>query len=293
MERALPASELRENRQVAERLRTYAGLLQSQGEDGFRVRAYRVAADEIDAMTGSLRRVFTDGGLEALIALPTIGRGIAAAIAEILTTGRWSQLVRLVGETTPEALFRTIPGVGPVMADRFATELDVQSLEDLEAALRDPDLRLRGLGERRRSAILAALAERLEPLRRVRRASGREAREPPVAMLLEADAIYRRKAAAGELRLIAPRRFNPEGKAWLPILHLRRDDWHLTLLFSNTARAHALGRTRDWVVVFFHFADEPEAQCTIITRHGGPLAGKRVIRGREAECARYYADPGG
>jgi hypothetical protein len=42
------------------------------------------------------------------------------------------------------------------------------------------------------------------------------------------------------LRKIVPKRFNPRGEAWLPVLHTRRGDWHFTFLFSNTQRAHEL-----------------------------------------------------
>jgi putative hydrolase len=83
---------------------------------------------------------------------------------------------------------------------------------------------------------------------------------------------------------IAPRRFNPSGEAWLPILHTERGEWHFTALFSNTARAHELGRNRDWVVIYFHEDSGPEGQRTVVTETRGPAAGQRVVRGREAEC---------
>ena len=83
--------------------------------------------------------------------------------------------------------------------------------------------------------------------------------------------------------MIAPRRFNPSGAAWLPILHTERDPWRFTALYSNTARAHELGRTRDWVVIYFHQDDEVEGQRTVVTETLGPLAGHRVVRGREGE----------
>ena len=76
----------------------------------------------------------------------------------------------------------------------------------------------------------------------------------------------------------------PEGQAWLPVLHTRRGRWHFTALYSNTARAHQLERTRDWVVVYFHDDDHREGQYTIITEMQGPFVGQRVVRGREAEC---------
>ena len=61
------------------------------------------------------------------------------------------------------------------------------------------------------------------------------------------------------------------------------------MLFSNTARAHELGRTRDWVVIYFYDGDHHEGQCTVVTETHGPLAGKRVVRGREAEQRRHVA----
>ena len=90
--------------------------------------------------------------------------------------------------------------------------------------------------------------------------------EPPVALLLDVDAEYRRKAAAGDLDTIAPKRFNPEGKAWLPILRTRHGVWTFTALFSNTARAHEAGKTNDWVVIYFERQGQGEEQRTVITQ---------------------------
>jgi hypothetical protein len=68
-------------------------------------------------------------------------------------------------------------------------------------------------------------------------------------------------------------------------LHTSRDGWHLTALYSNTARAHELARTRDWVVIYFHQDDHVEGQRTVVTETHGAQRGLRVVRGREAECA--------
>jgi hypothetical protein len=112
---------------------------------------------------------------------------------------------------------------------------------------------------------------------------------PSVAVLLDVDREYRDKAAAGTLPTIAPRRFNPKNESWLPILHTERDEWHFTALFSNTGRAHDLGRTRDWVVIYFYNDHHEEGQHTIVTETRGPLVGSRVVRGREDECRDFYA----
>jgi hypothetical protein len=162
----------------------------------------------------------------------------------------------------------------------------------LEQAAHDGRLDdVRGFGPRRVRAVRDQLASMLgsSARQRARRRAWREARaregaRPDVATLLAADADYRERAAEGRLRRIAPRRFNPDREAWLPILHTERDGWHVTALFSNTARAHQLGRTRDWVVLFYE-RNGDEGQCTVVTETRGPLAGRRVVRGRESECA--------
>jgi putative hydrolase len=105
------------------------------------------------------------------------------------------------------------------------------------------------------------------------------------------DREYRAKAAADKLKKIAPKRFNPNGAAWLPILHSDRGRWHFTALFSNTARAHELDKVRDWVVLYFHSDSGGEAQRTIVTETRGVLAGQRVVRGRERECLPVYERP--
>jgi len=110
-----------------------------------------------------------------------------------------------------------------------------------------------------------------------------------VDLLLDVDREYREKATAGELVKIAPKRFNPKGEAWLPVLHTTRGKWHFTALYSNTARAHQLGRVTDWVVIFFHKDNQAEGRRTVVTEARGEAAGRRIVRGREPECLQYYA----
>jgi DNA polymerase (family X) len=73
------------------------------------------------------------------------------------------------------------------------------------------------------------------------------------------------------------------------VLHTQRGPRHYTALFSNTARAHELGRTSDWVVLYFDGQGE-ERQCTVITASRGPLRGRRIVRGREQECLEHYRE---
>ena len=72
------------------------------------------------------------------------------------------------------------------------------------------------------------------------------------------------------------------------MLHTERGLWHFTVLYSNTALAHQLGRHRDWVVIYFHTNSYAEGQRTVVTETKGSLRGRRVVRGRETECEEYY-----
>ena len=288
-----PPLPLAENERIAQWLRQMAELLHAQQANPFRVGAYRRAADTIERLQVSVRDVLADRGREGLDELPGIGRGIAAVIAEILLTGRWVQLDRLRGSLEPAALFQTVPGVGPELGERIHDALGVETLEALEVASHDGRLdSVPGVGPRRAATIRAALADILGRSGLVRRTIPSDVAhggpEPAAAMLLDVDREYRDKAQAGTLPTIAPRRFNPGGASWLPVLHAHREPWHFTALYSNTARAHELGRTRDWVVIYFHDDDHVERQRTVVTETRGPLQGRRVVRGREAECRAWY-----
>ena len=277
------------NQDIAARLLELADLLEQQDANPFRVTAYRRAARTVAVHGESLAEIRQRAGIDGLEDLPSIGHSIALAIDEMLRSGRWVQLERLRGALDPEQVFQSIPGVGPRMARRIHDQLHVDTLEALEIAAHDGRLeQVPGVGPRRARMITAALSQML---RRRPGRQGRAAAEPPVGVLLDVDREYREKAAAGALRKIAPRRFNPDGEAWLPILHAQRDDWNFTALFSNTARAHELGRTGDWVVLYFHSDDGPEGQRTVVTETSGPLKGRRVVRGREGDCAGHYREP--
>jgi len=286
-----PRGETIGNEEVADLLERYGDLLEAQQANGFRVRAYHRAAETCRALEPSLAALYAGGGLKALEELPGIGRSIAGSIVEMLCTGRFRQLERLAGQATPENLFATLPGIGSELARRIHAELGIESLEELEEAAHDGRLRaVPGFGPRRQRALQAELASVLgrDVRRRARLLRGREQpppRPPSVEALLETDAQYRAQADLGRLHRIAPRRFNPAGEAWLPILHVEREGWYLTAMFSNTARAHELGKTHEWVVII-HERDGRQGTCTVVTEHQGPLAGRRVVRGREAECAR-------
>jgi len=261
--------------------------LAQQGANPFRVRAYRRAADTTADLDRNVADIVAQEGRSGLTALPNIGSSLAAAIDEMVVSGRWAQLARLRGTLAPEKLFQTVPGIGPALAREIHDHLHVETLEGLEQAAHDGRLEtVPGLGVRRAASVRATLAQMLQ---RVRPRALQPGEEPGIDKFLDVDREYRSKCDSDALPKIAPRRFNPSGEAWLPILHTEREEWHFTAMFSNTARAHQFGRTRDWVVIYFHKDDRPEGLHTVVTETHGELIDRRVVRGREGECRAYYA----
>ena len=270
------------NDEVARQFRVAADLLEAQRADPFRVAAYRRAASAVETMTVSVADIYRRQGVAGLVEVPTIGRTLAMAIADLVERGRWRWLERLQGELDPESLLATVAGIGPGLAARIHQELGIETLEDLEVAAHDGRLaRVDGFGPKRVQSVIDSLAGRLRRGRSAGASAGAAAWQPSTEELLDVDREYRDRASAGALPTIAPLRFNPTHEDWLPILHTARDDRHYTAMFSNTARAHELGRTDDWVVIY---AEGPsDGQWTVVTETRGPRAGMRVIRGREAD----------
>src|SRR5215471_4021363 len=273
------------NTEIAGRLNEVARLLDEQGANQFRVRAYQRAAETLKNLKRPVDKLVKAGGIEALQKLPGIGPGLARSIEQFALTGRLPTLERLRGESDPMAALASVSGIGARLAERLHSELGITTLEELEAAAHDGRLaEVPGFGKKRIAGVKESLAARLG---RSARPVSKPSKTPAVSELLDVDREYREKAGAGRLRIIAPRRFNPTGRAWLPVLHTKRGKRRYTALFSNTALAHELGKTHDWVVLYYD-GGEGEKQCSVVTVKQGSLAGKRVVRGREAESAAFY-----
>jgi hypothetical protein len=278
-----------DNQQIAARLEEVAELLEGQGANLFRVRAYRSAAQTVRNLPRQAHEILDDEGVEGLTHLPGIGESLGRSIERLARAGRLGLLLRLRGHAGPERLFVTLPGIGVETASRIHERLGIETLQELEAAAYDNRLsQVPGMGPKRIRGVREALAGRFRRRPDVPAALPRiPVQQPDVIELLDIDREYRQKAKAGRLPRIAPQRFNPTGEAWLPVLHTQRGSHHYTALYSNTARAHELGMTHDWVVIY---RDDHggHGQWTVVTARYGPLGGRRIVRGREPECATYY-----
>lgn len=279
------------NRAIARHFEAMAECLEAQHANAYRVQAYRRGATVLRELSEPVADRLARGGHGALIAIPGIGEGLAAAIEEIVHTGRLLRLERLMGAVGAERRLTRVKGIGPELARRIQSALHIETLEDLESAAYDGRLaKISGVGPERLSQIRLDLERLLTGL------PSREARAQtvakgghrfPVWVLLEVDALYRTGARLGRLPKVAPRRFNPTHQPWLPVLHTERAGAHFTAMFSNTPLSHQQHREHDWVVVHYEKAGI-EVQSTVVTEFRGPLRGRRVVRGREAECFHHY-----
>ena len=286
-----------DNATIADALVRTAQMLEERGANPHRVQAYRTAAQTVAGTPEPLAEMVFAGGPEALEALAGIGTSLAQRIAAFVHTGEMRLMQQLRDEMGPVEVLARVPGLGRKTARRLYDELGIESLEALEIAAHDGRLAgLRGFGPgkvRMLRAQLDALLTRTtrRDALRLRTAAARQTDPaPPVADLLSVDDEYRTRAHRGDLRRVAPRRFNAEGEAWLPVLETRRGLYRFTALFSNTPRAHQLGKTADWVVLYAEHEGR-ERSYTVVTETRGDLRGRRVVRGRESECRRFYAAP--
>lgn len=278
------------NEEIAKVLEAIADQLEERDDNPYRVQAFRHGGERVRATETPLTEMVEQGGGQALTQLEGIGQGLASIIFELISTGRSTYLQQLQGQypQPPEDILQQVPGIGPELARRISYELQIDSLEGLAKAAHNGRLgRIHGFGPRRLASIQHSLAALLRDGQPANGSNG--SYQPGIALLLEVDAEYRRQAEAGTLPKLAPRRNNPQKEAWLPVMQTEQEGWRMTVLFSNTARAHELNKTHDWVVIYYQ-KDGPEAQCTVVTEINGPLEGQRVIRGRERECLAFYKE---
>lgn len=278
------------NKEVTKKLRQIAALLEKQKASPFRVNAYRRAANTVISQKISVKDIVNKEGITSLTGLHGIGQGIARSIYEYISTGKMTRLELLQGESDPIYLFKQIPGIGTAISHEIYEKLHINTLEALEVAAYDGRLStLQSLGKNRMESIQAWLKINLGK-QRLHLLSKKTTQEPSVSLLLQIDHRYCVAAKQNKLPKISPKRFNPKNKSWLPILHTSRGDWHFTTMYSNTHRAHELGRTHDWVIIYYYDKDHHhEGQKTVVTETHGNLKGKRIVRGSELECEEYYS----
>lgn len=150
------------NSEIADKFDRLADLLEIEGANPFRIRAYRNAAGRVRALSRRLTDMVEDG--EDLSELPDIGEDIAGKIAVMTRTGRLP-LLEEVEQRTPAGLsdVMRIKGLGAKMTAALHDELGIRGIDDLrEAVARHRVRELSGFGEKTEERIAEAL-ENLKP----------------------------------------------------------------------------------------------------------------------------------
>lgn len=200
------------NAAVAGRLARLADLLEIEGANAFRVRAYRAAAETIDAHPEAIADLLARGG--ALTELKGVGKDLAAAITALFDEGEVPAL-REVAERVPVGLLDVVrvPGVGPKRAAALWHELGVTSLDDLDRAARAGRVAaLGGFGEKTQAKVLAGVAQVRRQGGRMRLADADAAVGPLLDAVRAAEGVERvevagslrrRRATVGDVDLLA------------------------------------------------------------------------------------------
>ncbi len=200
------------NSEIADAFRQIADLLEIEGANPFRVRAYRNAARTIEELPQSVRDMVGDD--EDLTELAGIGEDLAKKITTMVETGELPQLRELETRTPAElAEMLEIEGLGPKRVQAIHEELGITTLEELQAAAERGDIaEISGLGEKTQQTILEALRDRGETPERTRLDVAEQFVEPLLAYLKEGENVQRveiagsyrrRKATVGDLDVLA------------------------------------------------------------------------------------------
>ena len=147
-----------QNAEIAQLFEELADLLEIQGANAFRLRAYRNAARTIEGLTIALADVAVQEPKQ-LTELPGIGKDLAEKIVVIVQTGQLPQLEQLRTEVPPGVVqMLRIPGLGPKRVAALFTELKLTTLDQLRAAAEAGDVaKLKGFGAKTSQMILEGL----------------------------------------------------------------------------------------------------------------------------------------
>ena len=235
-----------ENLDVARVLRTLADLIEIQGANPFRIRAYRNAVSTVESLSRSLSDMVAAG--EDLTALPGIGKSVAKHVVELLETGSITRLEEISAEIPISVVdLVRLDGVGPKKAKKLFEELDVKTVDELEAALDAGTVQaLDGFGVRSSEKIRQAIEDH-------RRHTGRfqihdverliegvlahVAQAPGIGRVQVAGSLRRRKETIGDVDILV----EFEGVGTPVVEHF--------VSFSGASRVLGAGETKGSVVL--------------------------------------------
>jgi len=199
------------NADIAEAFRRLADLLEIEGGNEFRVRAYRNAAATVEGLPHDAARMLDEG--EDLSELPGIGEDLAGKIETLIETGELPLLEEVEGRV-PEGLAEIthVPGIGPKRAWKLYEALGIETIDALRKAAEAGEVReVEGFGEKTEANIIDALGRFEGGEKRLRLMDAEHIAEPLIAYIREIDGVkkaviagsYRRqKETVGDLDIL-------------------------------------------------------------------------------------------
>jgi DNA polymerase (family X) len=122
-----------DNESIARRFYQLAALMEIRGDDPFRLRSYRNAAEAIETWPTALKEIAEDEGIAGLQTIPGVGKAIAGKIVELFQRGTFDAWETLTAETPATVLdLLEIPGIGPKTAAMLHQKFKISSLEELK-----------------------------------------------------------------------------------------------------------------------------------------------------------------
>lgn len=150
-----------DNDAIARRFYRLAALMEIRGDDPFRWRSYRNAAESIEVWPTPLKEIAEKDGEAGLQEIPGVGKAIAKKVIELLERGSFDAWDRLTAETPESILDLTeIPGIGPKTAGLLHQRFKVSSLADLKLFVASGGLDMvDGIGPKTAEKIKEALED--------------------------------------------------------------------------------------------------------------------------------------
>ena len=150
-----------DNEAIARRFYRLAALMELRGDDPFRWRSYRNAAEAIEVWPTPLKQIAEDEGVAGLQTIPGVGKAIAGKVIELLARGSFDAWDRLTAETPESVLdLMELPGIGPKTAALLHQRFKVSSLADLKTFVAAGGLDMvDGIGSKTAEKIKEALED--------------------------------------------------------------------------------------------------------------------------------------
>ena len=151
-----------DNEAIARRFNRMASLMEVRGEDTFRIRSYRMAAEAIETWPTPMQKIAAQDGLAGLLEIPGVGKALAGKIVELLDTETFAACEKLTAETPETVLdLLQLPGVGPKTAATLHQKFSITSLDELRKFVTGGGLEMvDGIGPKSAERIKSALARR-------------------------------------------------------------------------------------------------------------------------------------